>query len=419
MNQPTKATNELTLATPAYGGETIGRLPPDENGRRKAVFVPYTLPGERVRVRLTEEKRGYARAELLAVLEASPERIAPRCPHYTVCGGCHYQHAPYETQLRLKESILRDQLTRLGGLETPPVRPIVPSPHPWEYRNHVQFHLTPQGELGFKAARSEEIVPIRECPLLHPALAEVWPNLEIEPLPGLERIALRVGDGDDLMLVLESADPQPPEFAVDFSISAMHIGPEGRTLLAGYPDQEITVLKRTFRVSAGAFFQVNVPVAERMVAHLLDLLPENAFTILDLYSGVGLFSAFLAPRAARLIAVEENPWACEDFALNLDEYDHVELYEAPVEMALPALQDTRPDVVLLDPPRAGVGRRTLEQILALKAETIAYVSCNPATLGRDARRLHEGGYRLEQVTPFDMFPQTYHIESISLWRRAS
>ncbi len=414
MNQ-----HDLTLAAPAYGGETIGRLPPDENGRRKAVFVPYTLPGERVRVRLSEEKRGYARAELLAVLEASPERIAPRCPHYTFCGGCHYQHALYETQLRLKESILRDQLTRLGGLETPPVRPIVPAPRPWEYRNHVQFHLTPQGELGFKAARSEEVVPIRECPLLHPALAEVWPRLDVESVPGLERIALRVGDGDDLMLVLESADPHPPEFAVDFPISAMHIGPQGRTLLAGYPAQEITVLERAFRVSAGAFFQVNVPVAERMVAHLLNLLPENAPTVLDLYSGVGLFSAFLAPRAARLVAVEENPWACEDFAVNLDEYDHVELYEAPVEMALPALRDERPDVVLLDPPRFGVGRRTLERILALKAETIAYVSCNPATLGRDARRLWEGGYRLEQVTPFDMFPQTYHIESISLWRRGA
>ncbi len=410
----------LTLTIPAYGGETIGRLPPDAEGRRKAVFVPYTLPGERVRVRLVEEKRGYARAELLAVLEASPERIAPRCPHYTRCGGCHYQHAPYETQLRLKERILRDQLERIGGLENPPVRPIIPSPRPWEYRNHAQFHLTPQGELGFKAARSDEVIPIRECPLLHPALAEVWPRLDIEALPGLERVALRVGDGDDLMLVLESADPQPPEFSVDFPLSAVHIGPEGRTLLSGYPDQAITLRGRAFRVSAGAFFQVNLAVAERMVAHILEHLPpapESA--LLDLYAGAGLFSAFLAPRVARLIAVEENPWACEDFAFNLDEFDHVELYEAPVEIALPALEAARPEVIILDPPRAGVGRRTLERILALEAGTLAYVSCNPATLARDARRLREAGYRLEQVTPFDMFPQTYHIESISLWRRES
>ena len=410
----------LTLTIPAYGGETIGRLPPDSEGRRKAVFVPYTLPGERVRVRLVEEKRGYARAELLAVLEASPERIAPRCPHYTRCGGCHYQHAPYETQLRLKESILRDQLERIGGLENPPVRPVVPSPRPWKYRSRVQFHLTSQGELGFKAARSDEVIPIRECPLLHPALAEVWPRLDIEALPGLERVALRVGDGDDLMLVLESADPQPPEFSVDFPLSAVHIGPEGRTLLSGYPDQAITLRGRTFRVSAGAFFQVNLAVAERMVAHLLEHLPPAPeSTLLDLYAGAGLFSAFLAPRVARLIAVEENPWACENFAFNLDEFDHVELYEAPVEIALPALEAARPEVIILDPPRAGVGRRTLERILALEAGTLAYVSCNPATLARDARRLREAGYRLEQVTPFDMFPQTYHIESISLWRRES
>ncbi len=408
----------LSLTTPAYGGETIGRLPPDENGRRKAVFVPYTLPGERVRVRLVEEKRGYARAELLEVLMPSPQRIAPRCPHFTRCGGCHYQHAPYEVQLELKTALLREQLQRIGGLDEPPVAPVVPSPAEWEYRNHAQFHLTPEGRLGFNAPRSDETIPIEECHLLHPAIAAVWPRLEIEPLPGLERVALRVGDEDDLMLMLESSDPRPPEFAVDFPLSAVYLSPQGRTLLAGYADQDISTAGRRFRVSAGAFFQVNVPVAERMIAYLLEHLPlDEGTTLLDLYCGVGLFSAFLAERVGRLIGVEENPWACEDFALNLDEFDHVELYESPVEITLPHLRDVHPDVVLLDPPRSGVGRRTLEALLALDADTIAYVSCDPATLARDARSLTEGGYRLEQVTPFDMFPQTYHIESISLWRR--
>ncbi len=417
---PSSLPLELSLSTPAYGGEIIGRLPPDAEGRRKAVFVPYALPGERVRVRLTEEKRGYARAELLAVLEPAAERIPPRCPHYTRCGGCHYQHASYEAQLRLKETILRDQLERVGGLTDIPLEAAVASPQVWHYRNHIQFHLTPEGQLGFKAPRSETVIPIEECPLAHPAIEAVRPHLAIEPVPGLERVALRVGDGDDVMLVLESSDPRPPEFSVDFPLSAMHIGPAGRFLLAGYPDQDITVSGRTFRVSAGAFFQVNLPVAERMVAHLRQHLPLTpGSTVLDLYAGVGLFSAFLAPRLSRLIAVEENPWACEDFAFNLDEFDHVELYEAPVEMTLPALKDTHPDIILLDPPRGGAGRRTLEGILALKAETIAYLSCDPATLARDARRLVEGGYRLERVTPFDMFPQTYHIESISLWKRAS
>ncbi|RMF41731.1 MAG: class I SAM-dependent RNA methyltransferase, partial [Anaerolineae bacterium] len=372
---PMPQTIILSLETPAYGGETIGRLPPDENGRRKAVFVPYALPGERVRVHLVEEKRGYARAELLEVLMPAPERIPPRCPHFTHCGGCHYQHIPYEAQLHLKTNLLREQLQRIGRIAEPPVQPIVPSPEPWRYRNHVQFHLTADGQLGFRAPRSEEVIPIQKCYLLHPTISEVWPHLEIEPLPGLERVALRVGDDDDLMLMLESHDPQPPEFSVDFPLSAMYLGPQGRNLLAGYPDQQISVLGRTFQVSAGAFFQVNVPVAGQMVTHVLEHLPlDTHTTALDLYCGVGLFSAFLAERVGRLIGVEENPWACEDFTVNLDAFDHVALYEAPVEMALPHLREAHPQVVVLDPPRSGVGRDTLKELLALQAEVIAYIS---------------------------------------------
>ncbi|GAB4521753.1 MAG: class I SAM-dependent RNA methyltransferase [Anaerolineales bacterium] len=409
----------LTLETPAYGGETIGRLPPDENGRRKAVFVPYALPGERVSVRLTDEKRGYARAELLEVLTPAEGRIPPRCPHFMQCGGCHYQHAAYDLQLRIKTDILRDQLQRLAGIANPLVHPAVPAPQIWLYRNHAQFHSAPDGRLGFKAALSDTVIPISECALLHPAIAEVWPRLDIEPLPGLERIGLRVADDDDLLLSLESSDPEAPEFSVDFPLSAVHISPETRTLLAGYPDQHFTVHGKTLRASAGAFFQVNLPVAEAMIAHLLEHLPLRAGdTVLDLYCGVGLFSVFLAPHVGRLIAVEENPWACEDFAVNLDDFDHVELYEAPAEVALPHLVDAHPQVIITDPPRTGMGRSTLKSLLALKADLIAYISCNPATLGRDARHLLAGGYRLMHATPFDMFPQTSHIESISLWRRA-
>lgn len=408
----------LHLDTPAYGGETIGRLPADENGHQKAVFVPFGLPGERVRVRLVEEKRGYARAELLEVLTPAEQHLSPRCPHYTQCGGCHYQHAAYDLQLKLKTEIVRAQLQHLAGMDEPPVNPMVAASEIWGYRNHVQFHLTPEGRLGFMAARSKTVIPIEECALLHPAIAATWPHLDIEPLPGLERVALRVGDDDDLMLILESNDPVPPEFEVDFPISAVHLSPETRTLLSGYSDQQISVGGRAFRVSAGAFFQVNLPVAEAMVNHLLTHLPLQAdSTALDLYCGVGLFSAFLAPRVGRLIGVEENPWACEDFAFNLDAWDHVELYEAPAEIALPYLVDVHPQVVVVDPPRTGLGRRNLQSLLALEAETIAYVSCDPATLARDARHLLAGGYRLLHITPFDMFPQTYHIETISLWQR--
>jgi 23S rRNA (uracil1939-C5)-methyltransferase len=150
---------EVTLTTLAYGGEAIGRLP---DGR--AVFVPFALPGERVRVRLVEEKRGYARAELLEVLAPSPQRIAPRCRHFTVCGGCHYQHMPYSWQLEAKASILRDQLERIGGVANPPVEATISAPEPWHYRNHLQFHLTVAGKLGYQARSAQGIVPDHRMP---------------------------------------------------------------------------------------------------------------------------------------------------------------------------------------------------------------------------------------------------------------
>ncbi len=411
MARDTPLMPELTLTTPTYGGETLSRLP---DGR--AVFVPYALPGERVRVRLVEEKPRFARAELVEVLEPSPERVTPRCPHFQTCGGCHYQHIPYERQTQLKADILRDQLERIGKLENPPVQPTIPSPSPWNYRNHMQFHLTPEGQLGFVAARGEGVAPITECHLPEAAINATWPLLDAEAIPGLDRLALRLGANDDLMLVLESSDPQPVSLEVDLPLSVVHLGPGGALVLAGDDHIVIEVLGRPFRVSAGSFFQINTALAGKMVQHLLDNLPlSEESTLVDAYCGVGLFSAFLAPHVGRLIGIETSPQACEDFVTNLDEFDHVELYEAPVEGVLPEL-DLHPEVIVVDPPRAGLARSALDAILALQPQTLAYISCDPATLGRDARRLTAGGYELQQVTPFDLFPQTYHIESVSFFR---
>jgi 23S rRNA (uracil1939-C5)-methyltransferase len=186
--------------------------------------------------------------------------------------------------------------------------------------------------------------------------------------------------------------------------------------MAGDDFVVMQVLERPFKVSAGSFFQVNTSQAEAMVNHLLHILPLHPQdTLLDLYCGVGLFSAFLAPNVARCIGVEVSPWACDDFAINLDEFDNVELYVGTTEEILPAL-DSSPDVVVLDPPRAGVEKTALQALVTKHPPLIAYVSCDPATLARDARFLIANGYNLERVTPFDLFPQTAHIESISLFR---
>jgi 23S rRNA (uracil1939-C5)-methyltransferase len=255
----------LKLDKLVYGGDAMGRTP---DGR--AAFVPFALPGEYVRVRVVEEKRGHLRAELEEVLNASPDRIAPRCPHFGVCGGCHYQHMPYETQLGTKSAILTEQLTRIGRLVDPPVSSTIPSPDPFHYRNHVQFHLAGDGSLGFFKTRSNEVLPIQVCHLPVLSIDSLWKQLEIDPVPGLDRIGLRVGAEGDIQIIFESSDPQPFEFGIqDLPFSAIHLGPAGALVLAGEDTILIEVLGRPFQVSAGSFFQVNTPMAGAMVEHVL------------------------------------------------------------------------------------------------------------------------------------------------------
>lgn len=436
----TDKTLEVKLEKFAYGGDIVGRL---NDGR--AVFVPFGLPGERVRVRLVEEKKNFARAELLEVLEPSPIRITPRCRHFFVpiapgggapdlevrgCGGCHYQHMPYEAQLQAKTEIVRDQLQRIGKIKDPPVRATVACPNPWYYRNHIQFHLSEEGNLGFIRAETvpgPPILEITECHLPERLINSTWPQLEFEPDPSIERVSLRAGVEDDLMLTLESETIEAPELELETGISVVHMTEEDALVMAGEDHLFMQVLGRDFRVSAGSFFQVNTVMAGKMVEHLLEKLPLPATTILDVYCGVGLFSAFLAPRCERLIGIESSPSASEDFVYNLDEFEHVELYEGTAEDVIPALvgqigreassKGSNLSYTFLDPPRAGVDRRALDGIRELSPQGIAYISCDPSTLARDAARLIAGGYHLVDVTPFDLFPQTFHIESISLFER--
>lgn len=403
---------DLVLEKLTYGGDAMGRLPD-----HRAVFVPFGLPGERVRVRLVDEKRNFARGKILEMLEPSPERIIPKCKHFGECGGCHYQNIPYEKQLQTKADILIDQLQRIGKIENPPVQPMVACPNPWNYRNHVQFSLDENGRLGFQAPHSNKVIPIFECHLPEPSINELWTQLEFEPETGIERISLRLGVDDDLMLVLESESPETPELEIEAGISVTHIYEGNAVVLAGSDHIYMRVLPRDFKVSAASFFQVTTVMAGKMVEHLITNLPlSQSTTLLDIYCGVGLFSAFLAPKCGRVIGIESSESSYVDFAVNLDEFDNVEIYEDEAEAVIPHLE-AKPDIVLVDPPRAGLDKAVVDGILKLSPSLIAYVSCDPSTLARDAARLINGGYRLKEVTPFDLFPQTYHIESISIFER--
>ncbi len=408
-------TYDILLEKLTYGGEAMGRLP---DGR--AVFVPFGLPGEHVRVEVVEEKRNFARGKLLEILQASPERITPKCKHFEACGGCHYQNLSYEKQLAAKTEILRDQLQRIGKIENPPIQRIVASPLEWNYRNHVQFHLTAEGKIGFINSKGDAVLPIEECHLPEAGIASFWRDLQFESNSDVARVSLRTGQDEELILVLESETPETPELEIEADISVVHLFDEHPVVIAGQDHLTINILERDFRVSAASFFQVNTRMAEKMVQHLLARFPVSmSTTLLDVYCGVGLFSAFFAGKCHRVIGIESSESACEDFGFNLDEFDNVELYEGAAEEILPALKGQIGNLsyMIVDPPRAGIERHALDAIVDIRPKIIAYISCDPSTLARDAARLIHGGYRLKEVTPFDLFPQTYHIESISIFEK--
>ena len=403
---------EVTLQNAAYGGDMIGRLP---DGR--AVFVPFGIPGETVRLAITQDKKKFARGEIVEVLEPSPDRIAAPCAHFSECGGCHYQHISYNQQLQLKRTILQEQLERIGHLESPPVAEVIPSPKQLYYRNHVKFHISREGKPGFVRANKQGVMPLAECRLPETLLAEIWPLLEIDPGSGISSLGLRLGIEDDVLVVLESQHPFGVQFDVEsIPISVVHISQGNAIVLAGSDYTIMQVKERQFRVSGQSFFQVNNPLAEKMVEKIISCLPEKPGLTLELYSGVGLFSAFIAQKAEKLIAVEGSGSACDDFVHNLDEYDNVDLYQGPVEEILPNLDNT-PEIVLVDPPRTGLHQEVIRTLSAMQPKLLCYISCDPATLARDSRLLIEGGFTPQQFIPFDFFPQTYHIETLSIWIR--
>jgi 23S rRNA (uracil1939-C5)-methyltransferase len=414
----TSQTIELTLTAMAHGGAALGR----HEGR--VIFVRGGIPGERVRARIVEDKGRFAHAQLVEVLEASPDRVEPPCPHVPECGGCQWQHIAYPRQLALKADIVRDQLERVGGIADPPVRPTLASPDPWGYRNRVTFGVDAAGRLGFQRAASHEIVPIQECHIADPRLMALYDDLDLE-LPGLVRLTLMAGtEEQDLLMAFETAKDRPPALEADFPVSCVHLesGEDEDAIPVNLIGNNYVVQKvagHTYRVSAGRFFQVNTGVAEKMVRLVLEWLdvPPDA-TVLDAYSGVGLFTLPLSQLAGKVIAIEMDPGATEDLILNLealDDSENVDVIEGPVEAVLPDLVESEYlQRAVLDPPRGGLDVAIVDALVAEALPRIVYVSCDPATLARDLKRLLRGGYRLADVQPLDMFPQTYHIETVAL-----
>jgi 23S rRNA (uracil1939-C5)-methyltransferase len=408
---------ELQLTAMAHGGPALGHR------RGQVVFVPYGAPGDTVRAEIELSKKNWARARLVEVLIPSPERVTPPCPHFgpTACGGCQWQHLDYAAQLRRKTAVLRDQLARLGGISDAVVRDTQAVGEPWAYRNHVQLHAGADA-LGFVAADDDgRVEPIDSCPLMHPLLAELYDDLDLE-MEGLLRLSLRAAvRSGQRMLIFETEDEEPFELEVDIPVSCVLLRSDGLPItLVGRDYLTEEVAGRRYKVTAGSFFQVNTPGADALVAAVTDLLqPRSEERLLDLYAGVGLFSVALADRVAQVTAVEAAPSAVLDARANLETAgaDNARVIEADVLTALEEFEGTA-DIAVADPPRAGCGAAVARRLAALNIERLAIVACDPAALARDARALSEVGYRLVEVRPFDLFPQTYHIECVALFERS-
>ncbi len=406
----------LTLTDMAHGGLALGR---DKSGR--AVFVPFAIPGETVRVRVPDDKRGFARAELLEVVKPSPDRVTPRCRHFGVCGNCHLQHMGYAAQLRAKEAAVRDQLTRVGGLKNPPLRPILPAPEPYGYRTEAALFPAEGGGLGYWSPVEQRIFRVAECPILHPALEAALPDLDVE-LPGLRRLSLRLGDDDELLAALETDDVEPPELAVDFPVSVAIVLPDRTAAsLIGDPYLVRTIAGREFRFSPGVAWPANPAAVELLTGVILELAeigPGNL--VLESPGGAGWLTAALAERAASVVAVEPNPDAVADAAENLDAFDNVAIYEGTEEDVFPALE-TQPDVVVLrtglQRAEEGLSPAAFALLERLHPRRRVIVSGEAGTLAKDAKRLGKMGYRPLAFQPVDLTPQGFQVEVVSLWRK--
>ncbi len=398
----------------AHGGDALARH------EGKVIFIPYVLPGEEVVVELTEERASYSRARLVEVLTPSPDRVEPRCLHYGTCGGCQWQHIAYERQSALREEVLRSQLKRIAHLPSVLVRPTLAAPDPWWYRNHVQLHLEKQGKLGFMGTDGRSVIPITECHIMHALLWDTFVGLEID-FPELERVSLRAGiaTGEQLV-VLESVGAQAPAIEVDVPISCvLLLGDDTPVTYVGNSYVTERIGSRSLRVSATSFFQANTSQTERLVRTVEEYLdPQGRECLLDLYCGVGTLGLALAGRVSEVIGIDSNEAAIADAKFNAEGMTNVTFLEGSAEQVLPSIEQPI-DLVILDPPRQGASKECLAALTTLSVPRIIYVSCDPATLARDVGSLGQSGYQLVEVQPVDMFPQTYHVETVALLQISS
>lgn len=420
MRRKTSAADSLRIRLqterPVYGGAALGRY----DG--KVCFVEGAIPGECVEARITEEKSDYFRAATVAVLEPSPDRIAPACPLYGTCGGCQQQHIAYHRQISLKQEILTDTLRRIGKLDVALAGPLADA-YPWAYRHRAQFKSN-GSLLGFYRAGSRDIVDVVQCPVLCEGISSALKNIRAV-LNQNVRIASALSDihvvsnnitTAALCRVRIGSDLSPADF------ESFRTGAELAGLIIQSNHQEIgrlgepvivfNLLGLPYAAPADSFFQGHWRLNERVVAAVRDALQPLGKRVLDLYAGAGNFSLALAAAGAEVTAVEEHAGAVASGRDNCtrNRIDQVRFVQSPLERYVP---DGPIDAIVLDPPRPGLANCVTETVLQTNAQRIVYVSCNPSTFARDLRKL-SAGYAITEARLIDFFPQTYHIEAMAV-----
>jgi 23S rRNA (uracil1939-C5)-methyltransferase len=459
----------LNIEKLIYGGDGLARLPAgsDSNkagGRGKAVFVPFVLGGEKIEAVITEEKPGFARANAGTIVEPSPHRIPPPCPHFGRCGGCQYQHISYEHQLEIKKEILRENLRRIAKLDLQCEIQAHPSP-PWNYRNRsrLQVETRPGFAAGYFKLSSHDLLPVEECPISSPlinrGIAALWQAGRAgKAVEGVLEVEF-FSNADDTKILLEFlCAPEARRAAVRawaeelcaampeiVGVVAFRTPQKGvQEPLVAVGASELTYQTKTaaYRVSAGAFFQTNRFLIDELVT--IVTAERSGELALDLYAGVGLFSTALACNFRHTVSVESSQTAASDLKYNLpvngkavqaatEQYlTNYQAYEHPVRVGAgdsptqPASDRDKdevrtgmdgdvfhnPDLLVVDPPRGGLGDPVARALASLSTPRLTYVSCDPATLARDLVPLQAAGYRIEEVHLVDLFAHTYHLESV-------
>ncbi len=429
---------QLSIEKLVYGGDGLARTAPDDDGRSMAVFVPFVLPGEKVEADIRRQKAGFARGFVSQIVEASTDRVAAVCPYFQKCGGCHYQHIPYEKQLEFKAAILRETLQRIAKAELKSEIRLHASP-PWNYRNRtrLQVRTAPEFALGYFRFGSHDFLSVSECPISSPLLNRVLGRLlklrgancpavveEIELFADAADEGVLAwafcrpeADPKDLMRWAGELEREMPEIGGMTFFSSRKRMDDDEPLNAKIRAQAgaNAILYRTknhdYQVSAGSFFQVN----RNLIDELVSVVTAGARgeLALDLYAGVGLFSVELAPFFHHIFSVEASQTAHIDLLQNVPA--NVKAVGAQTEDYLESRSlRIRPDLVVLDPPRSGIGKAVTSFLVEIKAPLVRYVSCDPSTLARDIAPLLAVGYHIEEAHLFDLFPETFHIESVML-----